>query len=92
MDNDAELLTAPADRSLERLESEVWQQVSERLHARVAARRQVSVQGLIMLVAFIGSIGFGISATHRLRASSGGQELSLALNLAPSSLLLSQSR
>ncbi len=92
MDNDAELLTAPADRSLERLESQVWQQVSERLHARAAARRRASVQGLIMLMAFIGSIGFGINATHHRQASSGAEDLSLALNLAPSSLLLSQTR
>ncbi len=92
MDNDAELLTAPADRSLERLESQVWQHVSERMHARAAVRRRLSVQGLIMFMAFIGSIGFGINATHHLQDSLGGEELSLALNLAPSSLLLSQFR
>ena len=92
MDNQSQLLTALADRSLERLESEVWRQVSERLHARAAARWRISVQALIMIMALIVSVGFGIKATHDLTSSSGSEELSPALNAAPSSLLLSQTR
>ncbi len=87
-----DLMSAPADRPLDRLEPQIWHKVTERVHARAVARRRVSVQSVILILALIGSIGVGIKATQGLRTSSGRQELALALNLAPSSLLLCQSR
>lgn len=92
MDNLSDLLTAPADRSLDLLESQVWHQVGERVHARVAWERRVTAQGVILLMALIGSVGFGINASHHLQAPTGPEQFSLALNLAPSSLLLSRIR
>jgi hypothetical protein len=92
MDNVSQLLKTPTDRTLDLLESEVWQQVGERQQARVVGRRRVSAQAMILLMALIGSVGFGINATHDLRDLKGREVFSLALNLAPSSLLLSQSR
>jgi hypothetical protein len=79
---------AVIDRSLDDLESDVWRGVAGRERARSAARKRVSAQGVILLVALIGSIAVGILSSRTAGLAHGHLVLPLGVGLTPSSLLL----
>ena len=83
---------AEADRSLDGLESDVWRKLAERGQIREAARRRASLQGIVMIVAFVGSVAIGINSAQSPVPAKGRSSLTLGLELTPSSLLLGDAR
>lgn len=93
IDDDLTQLTARAlDHSLEGLESAVWAGVALRAQNRKVVRRRVSFQGAVMALSIIGSIVLGIHATRITGATPTRALFAFGLELAPSTLLLSNSR
>ena len=76
------------DRSLERLESDIWRRLAVRSQNRAAVRRRASLQSVVMVFALVGSAAIGITATRSHAPTRGQAMLALGLELAPSSLLL----
>jgi len=79
------------DHSLAELETDVWRRLDVRTRDRGAALRRVSFQGVVMVLALIGSVAGGINAT-RFSAPRGHATLGLGMELTPSSLLLGNVR
>ena len=83
----------PLDHSLQALESDIWHGLARRLRDRAVVRRQVSLQGAVMALSLIVSIATGIHATRAAGAARAHAGLiTSGLELAPSSLLLSNAR
>jgi hypothetical protein len=93
IDDDLRRLNERAlDHSLDTLESDIWSGLALRVQHRVVARRRASLQGAVMALSLIISIGVGIHATRSAGATRGRAVLALGLELAPSSLLLGNPR
>ncbi len=76
------------DRSLERLESDIWRRLAVRSQHRAAVRRRASLQSVVMIFALFGSVAIGITASRSHAPTRGQSMLALGLELTPSSLLL----
>jgi hypothetical protein len=93
IDNDLRRLNeGTLDHSLDALESDIWAGLAVRDQNRAVARRRVSVQSVVMVLALIGSIAIGIHATRFAWPARDRAVLALGLELAPSSLLLGNGR
>lgn len=79
------------DRSLEHLESDIWRRLATRNQHRAAVRRRTSLQSAVMAFTLVVSVAIGITATRLHEPARGQPVLALGLELAPSSLLLSDS-
>jgi stage III sporulation protein SpoIIIAA len=91
IDEDLQRLNSQAsDHSLDALESDIWAGIAQHVRHRAVARRRISFQGAVMALSLIVSIAIGLHATR----AAGHTPLLLAagLELAPSSLLLSNAR
>lgn len=86
-----QLNTLALDHSLDSLESDIWMGLTVRARHRNETRRRVSFQGAIMGLSLIVSAAIGIHAT-RAAGAQGPLLLASGLELAPSSLLLSNAR
>ena len=86
-----QLNTLALDHSLDSLESDIWMGLTVRARHRDVTRRRVSFQGAIMGLSLIVSVAIGIHAT-RVAGTHGPLLLTSGLELAPSSLLLSNAR
>ena len=82
------LINASLDRTLDGLESDIWRRLAVRSSARVAARKRVSLQSVLLLVGLVGSVAGGINAARLTPAAHGPTVLAFGSELAPSSLLL----
>ena len=92
IDDDLWKLNSEAlDYSLDALESDLWAGFALRVKHRTVARRRVSFQGAVMALSLIVSIAIGIHATRAVTAHAP-LFLASGLELAPSSLLLSDAR
>jgi hypothetical protein len=93
IDDDLRQLNEGAlDHSLNGLESDVWAGLAVRSRNRAAVRRRVSFQGVVMVLALVGSVAVGINATRSAGSARGRAVLALGLELTPSSLLLGNAR
>jgi hypothetical protein len=89
LDDDLRRLNEGAlDHSLDGLESDIWARLAARSQNRAVARRRVSLQSVVMVLALVGSIAIGIHSTRLAGPPRGRAVLALGLELAPSSLLL----
>ncbi|MEO8467207.1 MAG: hypothetical protein ABI640_17905 [Gammaproteobacteria bacterium] len=78
------------NHSLNRLESDIWTGVDARARQRAAARRIVSFQGAIMIVALLGSAAAGLSTVRPADGMAGAGLIASGVELMPSSLLLGE--
>jgi hypothetical protein len=78
------------DHSLSRLESDIWTGVDARARQRAAARRVTSLQGVIMVVALLGSAAAGLNMVRPGEVAAGAGLLASGVELMPSSLLLGE--
>jgi hypothetical protein len=93
IDDDLRQLNESAlDHSLDGLESDVWAGLAVRSQNRATARRRVSFQSVVMVLAIVGSVAVGISVTRPAGPPRGRVVLALGLELTPSSLLLGNAR
>jgi hypothetical protein len=93
IDDDLRQLNEGAlDHSLNGLESDVWAGLAVRSRNRAAVRRRVSFQGVVMVLALVGSVAVGINATRPSGPARGRVVLALGMELTPSSLLLGNAR
>jgi hypothetical protein len=76
------------DHSLSQLESDIWTGVDARARQRAAARRIVSFQGAIMIIALLGSAAAGLTMVRPVDGAAGAGLLASGVELMPSSLLL----
>lgn len=74
------------DRSLETLEADVWRGVALRRHETALARRVISLQGGLLLLAIVGSAAAGIKSVESARAPASA--LMPGASLTPAYLLL----
>ena len=80
------------DHSLDGLEADVWRHLAERSQIRKVARRRASLQGILMIVAFVGSAAMGINSARSPTPANGPLLLAFGSELTPSSLLLGAAR
>ena len=80
------------DRSLNRLESDIWRGVAARARRREAARKITSFQGAIMILALLGSAAAGLRIVQPTDARAEVPLMASGIELMPSSLLLGQPR
>jgi hypothetical protein len=93
IDDDLRQLNEGAlDHSLDGLESDIWAGLAARGRNRAAARKRVSFQSVVMVLALIGSVAVGINATRPAGPAHGRVVLTLGMELTPSSLLLGNAR
>ncbi len=76
------------DRSLERLEADIWRRLAVRSQNRAAVRRRASLQGVVMVFALVGSVVIGITATRTHAPTRYEAMLAMGSELTPSTLLL----
>ena len=76
------------DRSLERLESDIWCRLAVRSQNRAAVRRRASLQSVVMAFALLGSVAVGVTATRSHAPMRDQAVLALGSELTPSTLLL----
>ena len=86
----AELAAAPVDRSLDRLEADIWHGLEARLAERHAHRGTVTLQLAILAVGMLGSVfvGHQWAATHTVVEDRG--VFSPYTRLAASNLLVGE--
>ena len=78
------------DRSLDRLEADMWRGVALRARQREAARQVTSFQAVVMVLALLASVAAGISVARPDGATTARVLLFPETALLPSSLLLGQ--
>jgi hypothetical protein len=81
-----ELDTQAPDHALDGLETDIWKGIASRKRERAAARKLVSLQAIVILLASIGSAAVGITVATPAQASR--PTLMPGAELMPSSLLL----
>lgn len=91
IDNDIRRLDdRDLDRSLDQLESDIWRGVAARSRERAVARKVNILQGVVMGIALLGSIGAGIRITRPAGAPVSLATLTTGSELMPSTLLLGE--
>lgn len=90
IDDDLHRLDArEPDHSLDQLEFDVWDGLARRARERASARRTVSLQGAIMMLALVVSAAMGIGAVRPATVTAGANGLlNEGIELMPSTLLL----
>jgi len=78
------------DHSLDQLETDVWRGVASRARQRGAARRVTSCQGVVMVLALLGSTAVGISMSRPGSPTNARVVLATGSELMPSHLLLGE--
>ena len=78
------------DHALDQLETDIWRGIAARARQRGAARRVNSFQGVVMVLALVGSVAAGINMAGPAHASSVQLALSTGFELMPSTLLLGE--
>ncbi len=91
IDNDIRRLDErELDRSLDQLEADIWRGVAARGRERAVARRVTVLQGVVMGVALVCSIGVGIGIARPSGGSVSFASLTAGSELMPSTLLLGE--